>query len=380
MKNYFIYSLIFLSLITSCKKESNTSPVIFNFTPSQGSEGILVEIHGLRFDSVTDHITVSFNGTTTGPTFVSGDTLVATSVPVGATTGKITVTVNGKIVTSTNDFVILPDQWVSLAKPPFGSGRYWGIGFSIGDKGYIGMGWDGYAANDDLYEYDPSLNNWTKKSSMGKPLNFGVSFVINGKAYVGIGKTNLPEEFTNSFYEYDPALDKWTQKADFPGSARFSAVGFGIGTKGYVGLGGYGEKDWWEYDPVSNIWTRKADLDYSVLPQNASGFAVNNNGYVIGNFVTGPTSFTPEVLLYNAASDTWIKKNAFPGGTIFEALGVGAADKGFLIGDRGYWIYDPVSDSWDEKGMNSQRSGGAAFDINGKLYFGIGFDFRVSSP
>ena len=40
----------------------------------------------------------------------------------------------------------------------------------------------------------------------------------------------------------------WVQKADFGGVARFTAVGFSIGSKGYVGTGSL-QKDFWEYTP-----------------------------------------------------------------------------------------------------------------------------------
>ena len=39
------------------------------------------------------------------------------------------------------------------------------------------------------------------------------------------------------FWEYDPAANTWTQKADFGGTARYGAVGFSIGSKGYIGTG-----------------------------------------------------------------------------------------------------------------------------------------------
>ena len=39
------------------------------------------------------------------------------------------------------------------------------------------------------------------------------------------------------FWEYDPTANTWTQKADFGGTARKNAVGFSIGTKGYIGTG-----------------------------------------------------------------------------------------------------------------------------------------------
>ena len=42
---------------------------------------------------------------------------------------------------------------------------------------------------------------------------------------------------TKDFWEYDPVANTWTQKADFGGAARDSAVGFSIGSKGYIGTG-----------------------------------------------------------------------------------------------------------------------------------------------
>ena len=39
------------------------------------------------------------------------------------------------------------------------------------------------------------------------------------------------------FWEYDPATNTWTQKADFGGTTRSVAVGFSIGSKGYIGTG-----------------------------------------------------------------------------------------------------------------------------------------------
>ena len=69
---------------------------------------------------------------------------------------------------------------------------------------------------------------------------------------------------TKDFWEYDPATNTWTQKADFGGTARYVAVGFSIGSKGYIGTGdddlNQFLKDFWEYDPATNTWTQKADF------------------------------------------------------------------------------------------------------------------------
>src|SRR5258705_11976593 len=64
------------------------------------------------------------------------------------------------------------------------------------------------------------------------------------------------------------AQDTWAQKSDVGSinpngpTARFGAVSFSIGNKGYVGTGSDGEdrKDFWEFDPIANTWTQKADF------------------------------------------------------------------------------------------------------------------------
>ena len=43
--------------------------------------------------------------------------------------------------------------------------------------------------------------------------------------------------YAKDFWEYDPIANTWTQKADFGGTARAVAVGFSIGSKGYIGTG-----------------------------------------------------------------------------------------------------------------------------------------------
>jgi len=81
------------------------------------------------------------------------------------------------------------------------------------------------------------------------------------------------------------AADTWTQKADFGGTARGGAVGFTIGTKGYIGTGYYNVgskvycKDFWEYDPTANAWTQKADFG-GTARCTAAGFSIGSKGYI----------------------------------------------------------------------------------------------------
>ena len=87
----------------------------------------------------------------------------------------------------------------------------------------------------------------------------------------------------------------WTPKADFAGGGRYGAVGFSIGTKGYIGTGHDGtvyKQDFWEWDQATDTWTQKAD--FPATPRvNAVGFSIGTKGY-IGTGVTSATAITKD--------------------------------------------------------------------------------------
>src|SRR5579863_5070986 len=70
---------------------AQTAPSITQISPSSGAVGTSVTITGINFGSTG---TVTFNGISATPTSW-GSTTIVVSVPSGATTGPVTVTVNG---------------------------------------------------------------------------------------------------------------------------------------------------------------------------------------------------------------------------------------------------------------------------------------------
>jgi len=85
---------------------STTSPTalaIFGFTPSQGGIGQTVVIQGQNFSATPSANTVQFNGTAATVTAATANSLTVT-VPAGATTGLISVTVG----TASPTFMRLP--------------------------------------------------------------------------------------------------------------------------------------------------------------------------------------------------------------------------------------------------------------------------------
>jgi hypothetical protein len=79
-----------------------TCATITSFTPTSGPVGTVVKITGTGFTGAT---AVSFNNVAATFTVDSATQITAT-VPTGATTGKIKVTVGGGTVTSTADFTV----------------------------------------------------------------------------------------------------------------------------------------------------------------------------------------------------------------------------------------------------------------------------------
>ncbi len=149
--------------------------------------------------------------------------------------------------------------WVQKAElPPLA--RHRAIGFSIGGKGYMGLGHINAGgvniAYPDFWEYDKSTNSWSQKADFGGGTRFGaVVFSIGNKGYAGTGTSASYVDF-NDLWEYNAVTNTWTQKTPMPGTPRAGATGFSINGKGYMGLGYY--NDWYEYKPQTDTWLAKA--------------------------------------------------------------------------------------------------------------------------
>lgn len=85
--------------------QTTALPTITSFSPSAGPIGTAVTITGTNFSTIPSENTVMFNGTNAA---VSASTAssITTTVPSGATSGKITVTLAGNTATSATDFTI----------------------------------------------------------------------------------------------------------------------------------------------------------------------------------------------------------------------------------------------------------------------------------
>jgi hypothetical protein len=258
------------------------------------------------------------------------------------------------------------------------------VGFSIGAKGYMGTGFN-TGEYKDFWEYDPSSNSWTQKADIGiYQRSSAVGFSIGSKGYIGTGTAFwISTNRTKDFWEYDPSSNTWTQKADFGGTSRTGAVGFSIGTKGYIGTGlSYTyEKDFWEYDPSSNTWTQKADFGgFGSQRTEAVGFSIGTKGYIGTGYYSNYS--LSDFWEYNPATNSWIQKAPFTGTARKEAVGFSIGTKGYIgTGYDGsyrkdFWEYNPDTNSWIKKVDfgGTARNRATGFSIGTKGYLGTGYN------
>jgi hypothetical protein len=91
--------------VTSVDRSTLPMPTIAAFTPTSGEEDMDVTITGANFNGATE---VAFNGIAATSLIVDSDTQIRTTVPIGATTGRIRVTNAYGFGFSAADFTVIP--------------------------------------------------------------------------------------------------------------------------------------------------------------------------------------------------------------------------------------------------------------------------------
>jgi N-acetylneuraminic acid mutarotase len=383
MQKIFRIITVLLVLSGCVKNNQPPSPAILRLDPSTGAQGTYVFIYGSNFDTAASGNLVSFNGINAPVIDADVDTLLIVQAPPGVTTGKVTVSRNNQKTTSTDDFVVLPGNWIQKKDFPDVYGRFSALGFSIGGKGYVGFGGHTGFPQDGLFMYDPSTDSWTQQASLGIRLMNAVAVTAGNKAYLGIGSTDQTTNgYTNSFFEYDPVTNTYTAKTDFPGAGRYGAVGVAINNKIYIGLGNSATypiqpyNDFWQYDPATDIWTRKGDAPLSLGGIYPIAFSLDDSTTYV---CSGPPGGSRTVLwIYNAHTDSWTQKNDLPFNFSWGTCTMVIGSNAYVInGWDQNWLYNPSSDSWTQKAFFTSRMLGVSFVIGNKGYFGLGSGIQL---
>ena len=158
---------------------------------------------------------------------------------------------------------------------------------------------------------------------------------------------------------------EWLQTPIATPVLRKNAIGFSIGSKGYMGGGeGYypggipdyasSLNDFWQFDPSINTWTQAANLPMPL--SRAATFVIGTQGYVCTGYSDNPNGYTllNTLYRYDQASNTWTQKATFPGPGRCDAVGTNIGNYGYVgTGSplihpyySDWWEYDPSADHW----------------------------------
>jgi RHS repeat-associated protein len=220
--------------------------------------------------------------------------------------------------------------------------RLGGSGFSMGGKGYVGLGYNSATSLylKDLRQYNPHTNTWVTKVATfpDTARTNAFSFVIGDTAYVGCGDSGFVSvKYFNGFWKYDTTSNAWVKRASFPGGKRTGLAAFSINGYGYAGCGidnlGHLHSDMWKFNPSTNSWTNVAPLPISGGLYGPVAFTVNNKGYVglgyVHGYLSDSTSYTTQFWEYDPTTNKWYSVTPFSGSK--SAFGIG-----FSIGNYGY--------------------------------------------
>ncbi|MEL4307550.1 Kelch repeat-containing protein [Joostella sp. CR20] len=239
------------------------------------------------------------------------------------------------------------NYWSQKADFP-GVARSAAVGFTINEKGYIGTGYDGVDELGDFYQYNPSTNTWTAIADFpGTHRRSATAFSVDGYGFVGTGFDG--DNDRKDFWKYDPTADTWTELEGYGGTKKRAATAFVLDGIAYLGTGvsnGVYLDDFWSFDPSTNQWTKLLDLDeedsYNIVRSNAVSFTMNGYGYVVSGQQSGAVASAWQ---YNPIDDTWEEMTSFEGSSRQDAIAFSNGVRSFVgLGRTGSLYLDDLDE------------------------------------
>lgn len=203
--------------------------------------------------------------------------------------------------------------WQNIAPLPGNKHRVWSFAFAYNGKGYLGGGdtTGGFTVTDEFFEFDPATKAWSQKAPFGGgPRDGSAAFVLGDKAYIGGGFDGT--YIQSDFWEYDFKTDRWSLVGVLPSGATIFPSTFVIGGKGYM-VGGAGASEMnglYEFDPATSTWRRREPFP-GTARQAGFSFVLNDKGYY-GGGMTGYTTTFADIWSYDPLLDTWNRSADYP--------------------------------------------------------------------
>jgi N-acetylneuraminic acid mutarotase len=408
--------------LTSCKEDrpEPKAVVIDGFSPttglaqSDGASATMVTITGSNFSEVASSNEVKFNGTKASVSSASA-TELTTSVPSGASTGKITVTVNGQTGTSVADFVVLNAPTITSFTPTSGIApvdivtgtvvTLTGTNFDLiatnnqvwfnntlavvsaatatqltvtvpagATTGVIAVKVNGVniTSATDFIVTNPAISEWSPVSA-----GWGAEVTITGTGF-STTKANNIVKFTN---ESNGALSRFATVISATATEIVVKVPIGAGT-GKFFIASEDRPALTSDDfVVATPWTRIADYPGDAISSVGFSFSINGKGYVGASGAANGSLPSKAFFEYDPLNNAWTQKQDFAGTARVDAAGFVINGKGYMgTGEGGqaifkdFWEYDPINNAWTQKKDfgGGLRSGATGFSIGQKGYMGMG--------
>ncbi len=261
------------------------------------------------------------------------------------------------------------NSWTQKISPQF-LPRFFGISFVINGKGYFGSGnlaqtkVSDVVATNDFYEYNSITDNWAIKQAIGPTPRYGaVGFSIGGKGYVGLGANST---FANTLWpmigtlvkdilEYNPITDRWLLKVNTGSYGAINAQVFTLNNKAYICGGfvpsntvniesfsdGITRKNTKEFDPQTYSFISKSNMP-DIGRHMAASFSILDRGYIVGGHAEPEiigipigngiyTNYFADVFKYNPYTDTWSNlSNTNPLGFIARSASTTICNYGYV--------------------------------------------------
>ncbi|MFN8355857.1 MAG: IPT/TIG domain-containing protein [Spirosomataceae bacterium] len=226
------------------------------------------------------------------------------------------------------------------------------------------------------------LGTWVQKQDVPVTPGFmgAVGFSIGTKGFIGGGGSSSTSGFTSNFWQYDTQTAQWSSRLNYPKDGFYGGTAFVIGDVAYVGIGkdntGNFSNEFYKFNPTANTWTRLSNFPGSAK-NTASATTALGKGYVFIN---------KEVWEYDPTTDKWTQKGDFPGTTRFETTAQTINNEiyfglGVFPNLKDWWKYEPTTDKWTQKATfpADYTTGLASFVIDNKVFVMGGYSEKCWS-
>ena len=242
-----------------------------------------------------------------------------------------------------------------------GGGRISYTTFTISDNFYVVAGESGssYSFNDVL-AFNVAENKWENKANFPRlPRKALSSFVIEGKAYIGLGISDDAPNFICTYHHYNNA---WGAEMSFSEHTRAYACSFSINNNGYV-VGGRITKSEREFQTLSDVWKYESDgnnwkpiANFPVPIHEGISFVSGDKAFVgLGACVTpGVDVYYNSIWEYDLENDSWKKATTVPDAFNYKNGGITGVtvieNNAYIIDGNNYvWVLNLDSYEWTKK-------------------------------